>query len=57
MAVDQVPPRILVVDDDRIVADTLLLIFCARGFEGRAAYSGEDAAQIAIEWKPYARYH
>ena len=46
--------RILVVDDDRILADSLALILRGRGFESRSVYSGEDAAQAALEWTPDA---
>lgn len=35
--------RVLVVDDDRLVADTLALIFQKHGFESLATYSGEEA--------------
>jgi DNA-binding NtrC family response regulator len=46
--------RVLVVDDERIIADSLALILRARGFNARAAYSGEQAAEIALEWEPDA---
>ncbi len=48
------PIRVLVVDDDRLVADTLALIVRGRGFESRAVYSGEDASEVALAWKPDA---
>jgi DNA-binding NtrC family response regulator len=51
---DQAPIRVLVVDDDHIVADSLALIVRGRGFESRAVYSGEDAAELALTWKPDA---
>ena len=35
--------RVLVVDDDRLVADTLTLIFERNGFAAKAAYSAEEA--------------
>ncbi len=39
--------RVLVVDDEPLVADTLGLIFRRRGFECKVAYSGADAlAQV-----------
>lgn len=40
---EQDKQRVLVVDDDRLVADTLALIFQKNGFEALASYSGEDA--------------
>lgn len=42
------------VDDERIVADSLARILRGRGFDSRAVYSGEDAAELAITWKPDA---
>jgi DNA-binding NtrC family response regulator len=46
--------RVLVVDDERIIADTLSLILRERGFDARAVYSGEDAAELALTWTPDA---
>lgn len=54
MAGDHAPIRVLVVDDDQIIADSLALIVRGRGFEARAVYSGEDAADVALTWKPDA---
>ncbi len=48
------PIRVLVVDDDHLVADSLALIIRGRGFESRAVYSGEDAADAALTWRPDA---
>ena len=50
----QVLSRVLVVDDERIIADSLALILRGRGFESRSAYSGEEAAEIAQTWQPDA---
>lgn len=36
-------PKILVVDDEQIVADTLGVIFQKRGFECKVTYTGVDA--------------
>lgn len=54
MTFDQAPIRVLVVDDDHLVADSLALIVRGRGFESRAVYSGEEAVDIALTWKPDA---
>lgn len=35
--------KILIVDDEHLVADTLRLIFEKRGYECRASYSGREA--------------
>jgi DNA-binding response OmpR family regulator len=45
--------RVLVVDDDRLVADTLALVFSKSGFDARAAYSADQALSIAREFKPH----
>lgn len=42
------------VDDERIIADSIALILKGRGFDSRAIYSGEDAAELALTWKPDA---
>lgn len=44
--------RILVVDDDRLVADTLALIFVKSGFEAQAAYSADEALDISRTFTP-----
>jgi CheY-like chemotaxis protein len=40
-------PRILVVDDEVIIADTIVQILNRHGFIAEAAYSGEQAIEIA----------
>lgn len=45
--------RILVVDDDRLVAETLALIFIKSGFEARAAYSADQALETARVFNPH----
>ena len=42
-------PRVLVVDDDRVIASTLALILSRNGFEAVAAYSGSEALQHAYK--------
>lgn len=44
--------RVLVADDERIIANTLALILTSSGFEARAVYSGEKAIETAAEMKP-----
>ena len=46
--------RVLVVDDDRTIADTLVMILQKKEFDVRVAYSGEEAAQAALTFKPDA---
>lgn len=44
--------RVLIVDDDRLVADTLALIFGKSGFEAKAVYSADDALICARAFAP-----
>ena len=44
--------RILVVDDERLTADTLGLIFSKQGFETRVAYSVDEALIHTREFTP-----
>jgi CheY-like chemotaxis protein len=44
--------RVLVVDDDRLVADTLALIFTKNGYLAKTAYSADEALQCAREFVP-----
>ena len=45
--------RVLIVDDDRLVADTLTLIFESNGFAARAAYSAEEGLKSSREFIPH----
>ncbi|WP_162601332.1 response regulator [Occallatibacter savannae] len=42
-------PRVLVVDDDHVIATTLALILSRNGFEAVAAFSGPEALQHAYK--------
>jgi CheY-like chemotaxis protein len=44
--------RVLVVDDDRLVADTLTLIFKVNGFESVAVYSAAEGLARARTFAP-----
>jgi DNA-binding response OmpR family regulator len=44
--------RVLIVDDESVIADSLALIFRASGFEARAVYSGERAMELAQSFEP-----
>jgi CheY-like chemotaxis protein len=44
--------RILVVDDERAIAETLATILENRGYETATAYSGEEAVQMACSFQP-----
>ncbi len=45
-------PRVLVVDDERVIADTLAMILSQSGFDARAIYSGETALEMAQTFLP-----
>ncbi|MGA9673510.1 MAG: response regulator [Terracidiphilus sp.] len=45
-------PKILVADDERVIADTLAMILNQSGFEARAVYSGEAALTAAVAFGP-----
>jgi CheY-like chemotaxis protein len=45
-------PKVLVADDERVIADTLAMILNQSGFETRAVYSGEKAVALAAIFKP-----
>ncbi len=45
--------KILIVDDEKPVADTLALLFSTRGYETKVAYSAEQAIEIMAQWEPH----
>ena len=45
-------PRVLVADDERVIADTLAMILNQSGFEARAVYSGEKALESVTTFVP-----
>jgi len=46
------PRRILIVDDERIVADTLSLVFKTKGYEVTTAYDAESALVLSQSLRP-----
>jgi DNA-binding NtrC family response regulator len=44
--------RVLILDDERVIADTLTAILNQGGFEARAAYSSHQALEIAPAFHP-----
>ena len=50
--VQEIRPRILVVDDERLIADTLTEILEGGGFEVTTAYDGRMALETAARLKP-----
>lgn len=45
-------PRVLVADDEKVIADTLVLILNRNGFRSLAVYDGTDAVEKSQCWKP-----
>lgn len=45
--------RVLIVDDEHIIADSLVIIFSNAGYESRAAYSAEEALELIPSWQPH----
>ena len=44
--------KVLVVDDERVIADTRAMILNQSGFEARAVYSGESALETVPIFEP-----
>lgn len=49
---NRVKPKVLVVDDERVIADTLAMILNQSGFDARPIYSGEKAVEMASTFTP-----
>ncbi len=49
---DTIKPKVLVADDERVIADTLAIILNQSGFDARAVYSGEKALELAETFQP-----
>jgi CheY-like chemotaxis protein len=45
-------PKVLVIDDERVVADTLAEVLRLNGFAPVALYSGEEAIEFAGRFRP-----
>src|SRR5438552_10618278 len=45
-------PRVLVVDDERVIADTLSIILNQNGFDASAIYTGQEAIDRACSTRP-----
>ena len=44
--------KIIVVEDEETIADTLAMIFSSNGYEARSAYSAEQALEMLEAWPP-----
>jgi CheY-like chemotaxis protein len=45
-------PKVLIVEDERVTADTFVAIFSSAGYEARSVYSAEGAIDVAAGWSP-----
>lgn len=45
-------PRVLIADDERVIADTLAMILNHGGFDARAVYTCEKALELAPVFQP-----
>ena len=45
-------PKVLVADDEQVIANTLAIILNQAGFEARAVYSGENALESLDTFQP-----
>ena len=45
-------PRVLVADDEQVIANTLAIILNQAGFEARAVFSGEEAIELLERFRP-----
>lgn len=52
METTKAKPKVLVVDDERVIADTLAIILNQHGFEASAVYTGSSAVEKAREFSP-----
>jgi CheY-like chemotaxis protein len=52
MPITNAKRKVLVADDERVIADTLATILNQSGFDARAVYSGEKALELASTFRP-----
>lgn len=52
MTTPSTKPRVLVADDEQVIANTLAIILNQAGFEAKAVYSGENALDTIDEFQP-----
>jgi CheY-like chemotaxis protein len=46
------PPKLLIVDDEKLIAETMAAIFNMQGYEAKAAFSAEEALELVAHWDP-----
>jgi CheY-like chemotaxis protein len=52
MTENKAKPRVIVADDEHVIADTLAIILNRAGFDASAVYTGSDAVELARTTKP-----
>lgn len=52
MATTGRPLRVLVADDEHVIADSLAIIFRNNGFDAKSVYSGYSAIETAADFRP-----
>jgi len=45
-------PRVLIADDQRQIADMLVIVLTQNGYDTAAVYSGRQAIEKARQWRP-----
>jgi CheY-like chemotaxis protein len=45
-------PKVLIVDDEQIIANTLAMILSRAGYDALTAYCGETAVEVALRFEP-----
>jgi DNA-binding response OmpR family regulator len=45
-------PEVLIVDDEKLIGESLAAIFTSRGYESQSAFSAEQAVEIIARWEP-----
>jgi DNA-binding response OmpR family regulator len=44
--------KVIIVDDEKTICESLAAIFTSRGYESKVAFSAEQAVEIIAEWQP-----
>ncbi|MDT7812027.1 MAG: hypothetical protein QOJ42_1943 [Acidobacteriaceae bacterium] len=44
--------RVLIVDDEKNIRESLAAIFTSRGYESKVVFSAEQAVEMIAEWQP-----
>lgn len=52
MQVSVIGARVLILDDERTIAETLSMIFRMNGYEVQVAYSAEEGIETIAAWRP-----